>query len=147
LIIDRHIDQDKQGFQFFHRKHNKSFKIVKIANNFITFSNFDNLLSQTLTKLSQIFPSFTFNFKQVSVPFLTNFAQRLNYWGCYTPPPPTHSAYSDVPASKLNGYAVDFLLHIPFNSDGYAVDCLRQNISRDIFMYNHPMLNGITIQC
>ena len=51
--------------EFFHHKHNKSFKIVKFGNHFITFSNFDHLLSQNLTK----FPSFSFNFKQISVPF------------------------------------------------------------------------------
>jgi hypothetical protein len=72
-------------------------------------SNFDLLLSQSLTKFFRVLPSilskYQFHFDQLWAnisSILTNFDQGLNYWGCYTPPPPppphTHThTYSDVP--------------------------------------------------
>jgi hypothetical protein len=86
----------------FHKQNNyKSSKIVKIANHFITLGNFDHLLSQTFTKFFPVLPSilskYQFHFDQLwanITSILTNFDQRLNYWGGVTPPTPP---YSDVP--------------------------------------------------
>jgi hypothetical protein len=86
-----------QSFQFFQRKHNKSFKI---ANHFISLSNFDHLLSRVLPSLLS---KYQFHFDQIWAnisSILTNSDQRLNYWWGVTPPPPP-PPYSDVPADYV----------------------------------------------
>jgi hypothetical protein len=94
-------------FDQLYRKRNRSFKIVKSANHFITFNNFDHLISQTFTKFFRVLPSslskYQFHFDQLWAnisSILTNFDQRLNYWGGVTPPPP----HSDVPGCLIVYY-------------------------------------------
>ena len=78
----------------FHRKRNRSIKIVKIANHFHNFGNFDHLLSQTFTNFFPVLPSilskYQFHFDQLwanITSILTNFDQRLNYLGGGVTPP------------------------------------------------------------
>jgi hypothetical protein len=93
LSNSKFFDKDQQNFQFFHRKRNKSLKIVKIP-------NFGQLRPSFIPNFYQNFPSFTsilskyqFHFDQLwanITSILTNFDKRLNYWEGVTkhPPPP-----------------------------------------------------------
>jgi hypothetical protein len=71
--------------------------------------NFDHLLSQTFTKFFPVLPSilskYQLHFDQLwanNTSILTNFDQRLNYWGGGGVTPPKHTPYSDVPDEKIS---------------------------------------------
>jgi hypothetical protein len=94
------------------KPHNQRLEIVKIANDFITLTNFDHLLSQILTKFNQLRSQNLTNFckvwpstlKQIFA-ILTNFDQLFELLGgggrgregCYTTTPPVvTSLVSDI---------------------------------------------------
>ena len=74
---------------FFIANVTKALKLLKLR----ILRNFDNFLSQTFTKFFPVLPSilskYQLDFDQLwanITSILTNFDQRLNYWGgCYTP--------------------------------------------------------------